>query len=283
VLSASGGAANPGKNGLIVFVLNGRLSVVEPNGTGLKQIVRVSGHRLEAPAWSPDGTKLAFDDGLSVYVANADGTGVTDITTPSIKNNPDYFAGGCDSEPTWSPDGTQIAVSAVTDTCTGSAGEIDAMSPTGTNRHVIEADYEGLLGGDTQPAWGPGGSVIAITRSDSERMASGPYIYNLYLINARTGKVVKQVRRDDKSSGAAFSPDGQELAFVDGRVITIRTQAGKLIPLVPGGRPAWSPDGKLLAYIGKDGLRLMNVSGTSNRLIVRCSSCAAPSWQPLRP
>ena len=49
------------------------------------------------PAWSPDGTKIAFDserDGnWEIYVMNADGTGQTNLT-----NDPAY-----DSEPDWSP------------------------------------------------------------------------------------------------------------------------------------------------------------------------------------
>ena len=59
------------------------------------------------PAWSPDGTKLAFqlvDESTGVqigdlYVMNADGSGRV-----NINSNPAY-----DTDPTWSPDGAQIA------------------------------------------------------------------------------------------------------------------------------------------------------------------------------
>ena len=49
------------------------------------------------PAWSPDGTKIAFtsarDGNEEIYVMNADGTGQTNVT-----NNPagDYY-------PSWGP------------------------------------------------------------------------------------------------------------------------------------------------------------------------------------
>ena len=55
------------------------------------------------PAWSPDGSKIAFTSGRDgkweVYVMNADGSGQTRLT-----NNPalDYY-------PAWSPDGSKIA------------------------------------------------------------------------------------------------------------------------------------------------------------------------------
>lgn len=32
-----------------------------------------------APTWSPDGTRIAFDDGRAVFVANADGSGITRV------------------------------------------------------------------------------------------------------------------------------------------------------------------------------------------------------------
>jgi TolB protein len=50
-----------------------------------------------AAAWSPDGSKIAFDSSRSgnyeIYVMNADGTGQTNVT-----DNP-----ADDSAPDWSP------------------------------------------------------------------------------------------------------------------------------------------------------------------------------------
>ena len=55
------------------------------------------------PAWSPDGTQLAFtsnrDGNPEIYVMNRDGSGLRRLT-----NHPDI-----DVTPTWSPTGTQIA------------------------------------------------------------------------------------------------------------------------------------------------------------------------------
>src|SRR5690349_6604559 len=109
-------AAFPGANGLIAFQVNATTSdgsfiehiyVVEPDGTGLRDLSTVSapdGLVLDAnPAWSPDGTKIAFDSNRGgsgathVFVMNANGTGVHQIT------------GQPGSDPAWSPDGNRLA------------------------------------------------------------------------------------------------------------------------------------------------------------------------------
>ena len=55
------------------------------------------------PAFSPDGTKIAFvsrrDNNYEIYVMNTDGSGQTNLTNDSAD----------DVNPTWSPDGTEIA------------------------------------------------------------------------------------------------------------------------------------------------------------------------------
>src|SRR6266516_3295072 len=83
------------------------------------------------PDWSPDGTKLAFSQGIcdrpygchyDVYVMNADGSGVTRLTA-----GPDHYSAG----PRWSPDGRRIAFT---------AGYYDAW-PSGYNLvRIVRAD-----------------------------------------------------------------------------------------------------------------------------------------------
>src|SRR5436190_974671 len=71
------------------------------DGTGLARLTNSPGSDGE-PAWSPDGTKIAFDfhDGhFGIYVMNADGSGLT-----RLASNPTD-----DRVPAWSPDGGKIA------------------------------------------------------------------------------------------------------------------------------------------------------------------------------
>ena len=70
--------------------------VMDADGTGQTRLTNNAGLDGE-PDWSPDGTKIAFDNSRDgIYVMNADGSGQTILT-----DNGGY--------PSWSPDGTKIA------------------------------------------------------------------------------------------------------------------------------------------------------------------------------
>lgn len=80
---------------------------VHPDGTGLHEIANlITGEQCACPNWSPDGSKIAFQASTSlatarapeIFTMNADGTGVTQLTRNSTR----------DENPDWSPDGTQI-------------------------------------------------------------------------------------------------------------------------------------------------------------------------------
>lgn len=64
--------------------------------------VTISAVGATNPAWSPDGTKIAYSNAGVITVMNADGTNKTAIST-----------GTNDNFPTWSPDGSQIAFHSV--------------------------------------------------------------------------------------------------------------------------------------------------------------------------
>jgi Tol biopolymer transport system component len=118
-------AAFPGLNGRIAFQklvesapnsFTSEVFTMRLNGTRVRQLT--SSWSSGLPAYSPDGTKIAyassasrFGDDRGIYVMNRSGTGKT-ILTQDI------------GAPDWSPDGTKIAFEAL--------GDIWVVNPDGT-------------------------------------------------------------------------------------------------------------------------------------------------------
>ena len=119
---------------------------MNPDGTEQTRITVNPNSDERAPAWSPDGTMIAFSsnqDGLNpeVYIMNADGTDQRRLT-----NDPDNLS---DTYPTWSPDGTRIAF-ASEGGIPNAPSDIYVMNADGTNRTNITNSPTD----DTQPDWG---------------------------------------------------------------------------------------------------------------------------------
>jgi WD40 repeat protein len=118
---------------------------VGADGTGVQRLPTVA--TAENASWSPDGTRIAFDDNRNVWVMNADGSGATRITDACPAGS------ACDYTewmmfPTWSPDGTQIAY--------GSAREIVIAHPDGTA--ALHVPIKAVVAGSAR--WSPDGSQL---------------------------------------------------------------------------------------------------------------------------
>ena len=89
----------------IAFARDLDIWIMNADGSNQVNLTRSNGQYDQSPAWSSDGTHIAFDSydlsegNQDIYVINADGTGKTRLTYTS---GPDYG-------PTWSPNGTKIA------------------------------------------------------------------------------------------------------------------------------------------------------------------------------
>jgi len=112
---------------------------INADGTGETQLTTGS-VSSRFPAWSPDGTKIAFIHPSSgVFVMNTDGTGEVGLG-----------ASASDFRPSWSPDGTKIAFDR--------SNAIWTMNANGTNQTQITTPPSGT---DRDPAWSPDGQQIA--------------------------------------------------------------------------------------------------------------------------
>jgi dipeptidyl aminopeptidase/acylaminoacyl peptidase len=148
-------AAFPGKNGQIAFVRAvgaGPLEevfVVSPASGLTANLSNDPAASDTAPAWSPDGTRVAFQRS-----GPGDGIWSMDATGGGLDFVPHTDHG---FQPTWSPDGGRIAFS--------------REGPGGTTRIVVldlegggEAAVTQAGGFDQAPDWSPDGTRIAFNR-----------------------------------------------------------------------------------------------------------------------
>ena len=148
----------------------------------------IGGHSL---TWSP-GAKILFagnaDGNSEIYVVNADGSGLVNVT-----NSP-----AADDRPVWSPDGTKIAFHSNRD----GNYEIYAMNADGSGPTRLTDDP----GSDIGPVWSPDGSKIAF---ESDRDGNR----EIYVMNADGSGVRNLTNNPAVDQGAAWSPDGSKIAF----------------------------------------------------------------------
>ncbi|MFN2525036.1 MAG: hypothetical protein ABR505_02055 [Actinomycetota bacterium] len=264
--------------------------MVNPDGTGLQALRQGPAADFE-PAWSPDGTKLAFASSprfafaADIYVMNSDGTRLTNITN-SPQND--------DLHPSWSPDGSRIVYSSELSPLpvlpAGRGPDIHVMNVDGTNDQVI---YE-RLGSQYHPAWSPRGDWIAFVENGSPSV-------QLISPDGRHFRRLRPTNVNGRPLRPEWSPDGRWIAFADGIVDATGEQRGydlyvtsldDLRPrnLTPGTdendlAPAWAPDGTKIAFLsdrsGPLQLYVMNPDGSGVRRIVDLDlKGSAPHWGP---
>jgi TolB protein len=223
------------------------------------------------PAWSPDGTKIAFSSRRTgsndLFVMNADGTGTRRLT--STKED--------DLRPTWSPDGTRIAFAR--------SGDLFVMNADGSGAHSVVASRDE----ESQPAWSPDGDWIAYIRRIPDTRTS-----ELRLVRPDGSGDRRVLRPNAAVFSPAWSPDGARIAFSsnrDGEVFELYTVApdGKRLrsvapTLTDAFEPAWSPDGSRIAFSEEGAIAVVELGGGEvERLTSTDDNDSSPVWNPKPP
>ena len=213
-----------------------------------------------SPTYSPDGSKIAFEshpratisykDLKDIYVMNADGTSIINLT-----RSPRYN----DDSPSWSPDGSKIAFnSALREDNRYYPPRIHVMNADGTNPiNLSRYDARGRL------AWSPDSSKIAFTCEDPT--APGLYasekILEICVVNADGTNPVRLTHNSVSDACPTWSPDGSKIAFTSERgrdfgsdIYVMNADGTNPVRLteMPGSiyaqDPQWSPDGSKIAF-----------------------------------
>lgn len=271
------------------------LWLISRNGTG-----SLKAATLSIPCsftWSPSEDILAYaaeDDTLQLYDAEK----MTDRKLVKLRYDKHF---------SWSPDGRWLAVEL-------SAISIGRIGVDGTSCREIFSMGSSSKDGLWLADWSPDGKDILFWLKPSFGLSAMADGVPLFAFPAGGGKPRKLVSRAlIYKNFRAYSPDRRYLAVTDGsnreiwtdkRIALIEMATGSKSVLTPNGvsafSPAWSPDGKHIAYVegpdigsvgggekAKAGVRqrriwIINKDGSDRHQLIRNSPCREerPQWSP---
>jgi lysophospholipase L1-like esterase len=181
-----------------------KIFTMNPDGSEVSEALTSGSSSF--PAWSPDGTKIAYAYGGHLHVMNANGSSDHQVGSDT---NVGHI--------TWSPDESTIAYTLYISS-TDSINKISASASSGTAGTVLtERTTEYIEGypyasNDETPAWSPDGTKIAFL---SNRDTYGHY--DLFTMNTSGGALKDLTRNTGHAHDdlATWAPAGGLLYFTD--------------------------------------------------------------------
>ncbi|MBK1717224.1 PD40 domain-containing protein [Thiocystis violacea] len=232
---------------------------VEPDGSGLTNLTAgLPGHASQ-PVWSPDGTRILFNDSYfelgysfsNLWVMDADGGNATQLTFESDPAGSGYL--WQNYSPTWSPDGSEVLWTTVRE------GEADIYraNADGSNPRpfivdepTVETPFGTVPASQFYPAWSPDGTRVAFMELLTlnavalvEASGEGPVSY----VESPTG--------DFSFQSPSWSPDSLQLVYLrqtggspGWSIVVANADGSGVVDITPEGLadftdPRFSPDG----------------------------------------
>jgi TolB protein len=277
-------------NGYRDGILPSRLEIMNVFD-GMRKIIYEDSGRVEAPNWMPDGKKLLFNQGGSIYTIPIEGGRPEKLNTGfANRNNNDHVI---------SFDGKMLAISHHREGLPGGGSTIYTLPLTGGEPRMITDSTPSYLHG-----WNPNGKEVVYT---AQRLSKSP-AYNIYKKAINGGPEVQLTfNKTGVADGPEYSPDGKYIYYNETRSGTM--QVWRMKPDGSGQEqitfdeynnwfPHISPDGKWMTILSfpptvspgdhpfykRVMLRLMPAGGGAPKVIAYLyggqGTINTPSWSP---
>ena len=208
------------------------------DGSGALRLTTIAG-RFDQPAWSPDGSLIAFRGRLAgqdadIWVMSPDGTNALALTTSHGPTN--------QSAPAWSPQLSDGSYRIAYSHSEGGLGHLWTMRADGSDKRQVTSSSQHY---DDMPSWSPDGQTIAFVRT-------GPAVFgDIYIVEASggTGRLLTQLIGPlaGPQLDPSWSPDGNLIAFASShadthyQIYTVWADGTRVVRRTFDPNDHWSP------------------------------------------